>query len=151
LEDSVQVIDLLVGVRGGQLEAEADLVMRNERVGCHRRVDATVEKKVANLVDRVGVRQWYLNDGQARGVRGRNAQASHLRQDAVRQAVQLAADAVSAPFVDAQPFERGGKRGDRRGARVQVWRRGGLEDLLDSRGTGDEGQERGVGLGEAGD
>ena len=67
------------------------------------------------------------------------------------QPVQLGAQRVAARLVDVEAGQHGGQRRDRRRARVQVRRRGDLEQLLDLGRAGDEGQQRRVGLGEAAD
>src|SRR5207244_1440781 len=56
---------------------------------------------------------------------------------------------VAALLVDVEPGQHGGERCHRRRPRVEVGRGGDLEHLLDLRGAGDEGQQRGVGLREA--
>ena len=65
--------------------------------------------------------------------------------------VSVAAQLVAAALVDVEAGEHGRERGDRRGAGVEVGRRGDLEQVLQLGRAGDEGQQRRVGLREAAD
>ena len=70
----------------------------------------------------------------------------HTRGVAVEDAAQL----IAAALVDVEASQDGRQRGDGRGPGVEVGRRGDLQQVLDLGRAGDEGQQRGVGLGEAG-
>ena len=68
-EDLAQPVDLLVGVRGGDLDAEADLVLRHERIGRHRDVDPAGEEVAADRVDVLVIREGDLDERVAGLVR----------------------------------------------------------------------------------
>ena len=78
-------------------------------------------------------------------------QARQAVEHAAGALAEHAAQLVAAGLVDVEAGQDGGQRGHRRRARVQVGRRGDLEQVLDVGGAGDEGQQRGVGLREAAD
>ena len=80
-----------------------------------------------------------------------DAQAGQAVEHALGALAQRAAQLVAAGLVDVEAREHGGQRGDRRGAGVEVGRRGDLEQVLDVGRAGDEGQQRRVGLREAAD
>ena len=56
-EDVDQVVDLFIRVGGRDLDPEANLVLRHQRVGRHRGVDPFVEQVAADLVDLVVIGQ----------------------------------------------------------------------------------------------
>src|SRR5437762_461764 len=62
LEGSDQAVDLVGGVGSGQLDAESDLVLGNQRVGGERDVDAALEEQAADLSDALVVAQRDLHD-----------------------------------------------------------------------------------------
>src|SRR5271166_2123544 len=67
-EDVVQVIDLLVGVGGGDLYPEADLLPWHERVCGEGHVDAAVEEELAHQIDIAAVGEGKLDDRQLRSI-----------------------------------------------------------------------------------
>jgi hypothetical protein len=54
LEDAYQPADLLIGVGGRDLNAEANLALGHEGISGHRHVDTFVEQKAPDCID-VGV------------------------------------------------------------------------------------------------
>jgi hypothetical protein len=64
LEDEEEVVDLLGGVGGGQLDAEAGLLARHHRVGGEGDVDAAVEQVAADAVQVGRVGDGQLDQGR---------------------------------------------------------------------------------------
>ena len=60
-QDLAQLVDLLVAVRGGDLDPEADLVLRDEGVRGHRHVDPAVEEVATDRVDVLVIRERNLD------------------------------------------------------------------------------------------
>src|SRR6266542_66727 len=85
VEDGEQLVDLVVGVGGGDLQAEADLVAGHTRIERQRRVDAVVEQELAHPVEVVGVGERDLDD------RARGAELVQVVEDAASPAVQAGA------------------------------------------------------------
>ena len=151
LERGEQRVDLLVGVGGGQLHAEADLVLRDQRVGGERDVDAALEEEAADRVDLLVVAQRDLDDRQPGAVGRVDVQALEAVE---RLRVRRSSSSRSASPRCSLTFEageHGRQRGDRRRAGVEVRRGRDLQQVLDLGRAGDEGQQRAVGLGEAAD
>src|SRR5205085_5166090 len=128
-----ELLDLLPGVAGADLEPEARLPLRDERWDRHRHVDAVMEEVCADRVDLLGVGERNLDDRIAGDVRRRDAQLTQARQDAIRHPVHGQTQLVAALRVQPQALDHGGERGDRRLARRETWLRGGLQYLLERR------------------
>ena len=103
-----------------ELDPEADLVARHERVGGDRGVDAAVEQQPADRVDAPVIADGDLDDREAAAVGRGHAEAVECVQHARREVVQRRSQRVAAALVDVEAGERGRQRGDGRRAGVQV-------------------------------
>jgi len=146
LEDLQEVIDLGDGVGGGQLDAEAGLLTGDDRVRGERHVDAAVEWVAADRVEIGCVRQGQLDQWQARGVGGGDAQLVQVVEQRPSPLPEHGPQLVAPPLVDLQA----GQGGHRDRAGVDIGRHHGLEVPLELGRAGHEGQQRRVGLGKAG-
>ena len=97
-----QAIDLLVGVRRGQLHPEAYLGLGHQRVGGERDVHAAREQLPPHLVDAGGVTQRHLDDREPRAVGGMDIQLPQRLQHPGCVVVQNAAQHVAAALIDIE-------------------------------------------------
>src|SRR2546421_497353 len=151
VEHANKLVDLGVGVRCGHLDPEADVGAGDERIRGQGDVDPAREQEPPNVVDVVGIGQGNLDDRESRIVRRGDATLVERLEDPARLAGEIGPDGVPSSLVHLQTGQDRGERGNRRGSRVQVRRRGHLQEVLDRGRAGDEGQERRVRLGASGD
>ena len=90
-EHVAQVLDLVVAVGRGDLDPEADFVLRHQGVRGHRHVDAAVEEEATDLVDVLVAGERYLDHGVTRLVRRVDAELVEAAENVVGLAVHLVA------------------------------------------------------------
>ena len=145
-----EVVDLLGGVGGGQLDAEAGLLAGDHRVGGEGHVDAAVEQLAADRVQVGRVGHGQLDQGEAGGVGGGDAELVQVLEHGPGPLPQAGPELVAPALVDLEAGQGGGQRGHRDRAGVHIGRHRRLEVPLELGRAGHEGQQRRVGLGEAG-
>jgi hypothetical protein len=90
------MLDLLVGVGRCDLYAEPDFVLRHERVGGHRGVDAFAEQVSADLVDLIVVDERNLDDREPALVRRADVETIERVEDPMRSLPQGQAGEIDA-------------------------------------------------------
>src|SRR5712691_1786316 len=106
LQRQDQARDLLVGVRRGELEPKPDLMLRNERVDGHGRVDALVEQVAADLVDVVRAQERDLDDGVAGVVRRGDAELGEALEHPAGYLMHAIPKLIPPLPVDPEPLKR---------------------------------------------
>ena len=74
LERCDQRVDLVVRVRRRELNAESDLVLRDERIRGQRDVDASIEQEAPDRIDSPMVSERHLDDRKAGAIRRLNTE-----------------------------------------------------------------------------
>src|SRR5439155_20229650 len=95
-------LELGVGVRRRDLNAEADLAARNEWIGGEGDVDAVLEEESPDRVDVVAVSEWGLDDRKTGVVRGMGAEPVEALEHGRSLLPQVGADRVPALVVHLQ-------------------------------------------------
>ena len=141
LEHGQEMVDLLGGVGRGELDPEPDLVARHHGIGGQRHVDATVEQVAPDGVKVVGGRRWRARSEGSR-TRWRSPLPACPGGRARSGPCGRGERALVAPtLVDLQAQQRGGQRGHRDGAAIDVGRHHDLQELLEPGRDGDERQQ----------
>ena len=112
-EDGDEVVDVLACVRSRELDPEAHLVFRHERVGRDRDVDAVFEQISSNLVDLVVVGERDFDHGETARIGGPDAELLESREDSVGVLPQAEPNLVASAAVDVESGGRGCERRDR--------------------------------------
>jgi hypothetical protein len=112
-EHLAEELDLIVGVRGGELDAEAHLALGHERVCRHRHVDPAVEQEATHHVDVLVVRERDLDEREPRSVGRVDVELVQAIHDLPGLAVDLVPIEIAANVVHAQTGDRRRERSDR--------------------------------------
>jgi hypothetical protein len=104
-----QAVDLLIGVRGGQLDPESNLIVGDQRVSGERDVYALTPEQVGDNTELVAGRERQLDDGRTGPVRRLQAHGPDVVEHTCRVGIQRVPQGLAAACVHVETGEDSGQ------------------------------------------